>query len=130
MSFDPNLSPVGWYVASYQLRFIDMDKEGNDDPERRFLVWTNTILVKADNIEQAYDKAGEIGKSESAPYKGRPDAIDVRWVFEGIVEVLPIYEEIEDGAEIMWSERTRKLKNIVARAMDRGAVRRPIIARS
>jgi hypothetical protein len=26
-------------------------------------------------------------------------------VFEGITEVVPVYEELEDGAEIMWSER-------------------------
>jgi len=26
--------------------------------------------------------------------------------------LLPIYEELGDGAEIMWGERTRKLKTI------------------
>ena len=48
----------------------------------------------------------------TAPYKGGPDAVDVRWLFEGVVELLPVYEEIEDGSEIMWAEHTRALKNI------------------
>jgi hypothetical protein len=36
----------------------------------------------------------------------------VQWIFEGVTEVLPVYEEIEDGAEIMWAEYSRKLKTI------------------
>ena len=45
--------------------------------------------------------------------KGGPEGVDVQWVFEGVIELLPIYEELEDGAEIMWADRRpRKLKNI------------------
>jgi hypothetical protein len=39
--------------------------------------------------------------------------VDVEWVFEGITSAHPIHEELEDGAEIMWSERNpKKLKNL------------------
>jgi hypothetical protein len=54
--YGPNLSPVGWYVGSYLLRFIVLSETGNDDPECRFLVWENTVLVKAANLDEAYDK--------------------------------------------------------------------------
>ena len=33
------------------------------------------------------------------------DKIEMEWIFVGIGELLPIYEEnIEDGAEIMWKD--------------------------
>jgi hypothetical protein len=39
--------------------------------------------------------------------------VDVQWVFEGVPEILPIYEDIADCSEIMWCERTlRKLNNL------------------
>lgn len=39
-----NVSPVGWYVASYILRFVELDREDKDDLEGRFLTWENTII--------------------------------------------------------------------------------------
>jgi hypothetical protein len=113
MTYSKNVAPYGWYVGSYLLRFVELAEEGNDDPERRFLSWENTVLVKADDLDEAYDKIVQIGMENSIPYKGGPEAVDVQWVFEGVTEILPIYEEIEDGAEIMWASRKpRKLKNL------------------
>ena len=114
MKYSKNVSPYGWYVASYLLRFIELSEDGNDDPERRFLSWENTILVKATGMDQAYEKAVLVAKQATVPYKGGPEpGVDVQWIFEGITEILPIYEELEDGAEIMWAKHApRKLKNI------------------
>jgi hypothetical protein len=108
-----NTSPVGWYVASYLLRFVELGRPDIDDPEAKFLSWENTILVKAADLDEAYEKAASIAKQSSEPYKGGPDEIDVQWKYEGITQILPIYEELEDGAEIMWAEHSpRKLKNL------------------
>ena len=99
--------------ASYVLRFVELDWTDKDDPEARFLTWENTILVQAANLDEAYDKTVEIAMRHTAPYKGGANGVDVQWVFEGITELLPIYEELEDGAEIAWTERhPRKLKTI------------------
>jgi hypothetical protein len=106
-----DVSPVDWYVGRYQLRFVEVGDKGNDDLSRRFLVWENTVLVKAKSLGEAHRKIVKIGKS-TRPYKGGPDAVDVQWLFEGVVELLPVYEEIEDGTEIMWAERRRSLKEI------------------
>lgn len=125
--YDKNVSPVGWYVCSYLLRFIELDDPGREDVEAKFLSWENTILISAKSIAEAYDKTVSIAMDATKPYKGGSEGVDVQWVFEGITEVLPIYEEIEDGAEIMWRERTpRKLKNL------RGLVRQKngIVAKS
>ena len=110
---DKNISPFGWYVGSYLIRFTEIDYEKNDDPEERFLSWENTIIVKADNLDHAYDKVVEVAKGDTEPYRGGKEGIPVQWVFEGITELVPIYEKLEDGAEIMWAERSpRKLKNL------------------
>ena len=112
---DKNISPVGWYVCAYLLRFVELAWPHKEDPDAKFLSWENTILVRANSIDEAYDKTVVIAKEASRPYKGGVEGVDVRWLFEGVTEVLPIYEALEDGAEIMWSERApRKLKNLRA----------------
>ncbi len=122
MSYDSDISPVGWYVATYQLRFIELAQPGNEDLDRRFLTWENTILVKATSIDLAYDKAVEFGLANTEPYKGGDGGVDVQWVFEGIVELLPIYEDLDDGSEISWAESTRALKTIRRRVKSKDEV--------
>jgi len=112
MSFSSDMSPVDWYIATYQLRFVEVGDPRRNDPKRRFTTWENTVLVKARSLSEAHRKVVKIGKSYTKPYKGGPNAIDVQWLFEGVIELLPVYEEIEDGAEVMWAERTRALKSI------------------
>ncbi len=110
---DKNISPVGWYVCAYLLRFIETAASSNEDPDAKFLSWENTVLIQASSIDEAYEKTTKIGRQGTKPYKGGPQGVDVQWIFEGVTEILPIHEEIEDGAEIMWCERTpRKLKNL------------------
>jgi hypothetical protein len=115
--YDRNRSPIGWYFGSYLLRFVELNLRGNDSLTRRFLSWENTVLVKAKDLDHAFDKVTKIGRGHTAPYKGGPDGVPVRWIFEGITELLPVYEEIEDGSEIMWTERKprtlRKLRTMV-----------------
>ncbi|MGQ0598339.1 DUF4288 domain-containing protein [Aquabacterium sp.] len=112
---DKNISPVGWYVCSYLLRFVELAWQHKEDPDAKFLSWENTVLVRAKSIDEAYDKTVAIAKEATSPYKGGTEGVDVQWLFEGVTEVLPIYEELEDGAEIIWYERTpRKLKNLRA----------------
>lgn len=116
MNYSSDISPVGWYIATYQVRFVELADKRKNDPKRRFTTWENTVLVRAKTLDNAYRKVVEIGNAHTEPYKGGPDAktaVDVQWLFEGIIELLPVYEEIEDGAEIMWGERTRTLGKIL-----------------
>jgi len=115
MSYDPNRSPVGWYVASYLLRFVEIKDERKDNARRKFLSWENTVLVKARSLEHAYAKVTKIGRAKTRPYRGGPKGIPVRWVYEGVTDLLPVYEKLRDGAEIMWTERTlRTVKTLRA----------------
>ena len=116
---DPNHSPVGWYVASYLLRFVELNEGGNFDEEKQFTVWENTILVKANDINEAYDKVESEALLATEPYKGGDEGVPVQWLFEGISELLPVYDEIEDGVEIMFGEYKQKLKNIKKKALSK-----------
>ena len=110
-TFDNNLSPVDWYIASYLLRF-EVIGEKKEKPNSRYSAWENTIIIKAVNPEEAYKKAVKKGKSEAQPYKNT-DGVMVQFIFEGLTSLNPIYEELEDGAEISWTEHEGKaLKTI------------------
>lgn len=110
---DQNISPTGWYVGSYIIRFVELNETGNDDPEKRVTAWENTIIVKAESLEDAYDKVVEEAGLQTRPYKGGPEGVPVQWVFEGVTELLPIYEEFEHGSEIMYREHnSTKLKSL------------------
>jgi hypothetical protein len=124
MTYDKNLSPVGWYVVSYLLRFVELNDDRKDDDEARFLSWENTILVCASDLDEAYDKGMAIACEATRPYKGGPEGLPVQWKLVGITDVLPIYEELEDGAEILWNERApRKLKNLKQMVRSKGSFR-------
>ena len=110
---DKNKSPVGWYVGTYLARFIEIEDEFNDDPEARFATWENTVIIKASTLEEAYEKVERIGMEHAEPYKGGETGVPVQWEYVGIIDLLPVYEELEDGSEIMWaSNNPKKLKNI------------------
>jgi hypothetical protein len=116
-----NASPVGWYVAKYLIRFIELESGVNEDLEQRFLSWENTVIVKANDLDEAYDKVVAVALQATEPYRGEPDGISVQWLFEGVTELLPIYEELEDGSEIMWAEHNpRKLRNLRKLVKNRG----------
>jgi hypothetical protein len=116
MAYDKNVSPVGWYYGAYLMRFLELDDEEQkrNDPERRFLAWENTVIVKAESLDAAYAKVERIGKLDTKPYLGgAPPGKPVQWEYLGVVALLPIYEELEDGAEIAWTEHSsRKLKTL------------------
>jgi hypothetical protein len=113
MSWDKNISPVGWYLVSYLLRFVELENTRIEDEEERFLSWENTVLIKADGLDHAYDKAMKVAMSAAKPYRGGQKGIPVQWKLVGITDVLPIYEDLEGGSEIAWTERApRKLKSL------------------
>lgn len=77
-SWDRNRSPVGWYVASYLMRLIEINADGKKNPKRRFLSWENTFLIKAKNLDQAYAKASKIGRLGTEDFLGGPRRVPMR----------------------------------------------------
>ena len=117
-----NRNPTGWWIASYLQRFEYYD-EDKRNLNRRCLAWKNTIIVQAKDRETAYKKAMAVGRGVEGQ---EPSNLQMRrkgaWRFEGLTSLLPIYEKLEDGAEIRWTEyrgRTvKKIKSLVKAKKD------------
>ncbi len=121
---DKNTSPVGWYIATYLSRFIEIGNEHNEDPEARFATWENTVIVKAQTLEEAFQKVEKIGIEHADPYKAGETGVPVQWAYLGIIELLPIYEELKDGSEVMWaSKHPKKLKHLTAMVKDISSIK-------
>ena len=88
---------MSWYLADL---VVQLEVEG--DP--RSVVHVNSCLIEAPTPEVAYDKAMALGRQTDDDYDnsiGRP----VRARFLGLRDLLEIYEPLEDGAEITFTER-------------------------
>ena len=70
---------------------------------RRVTTWGNYHLINAETPSQAYDKAVEIGKRNNYKYTSQ-NKLKMKSNFLGIGDLLPIYEDLEDGAEILWHD--------------------------
>jgi hypothetical protein len=101
-----NKSPYGWWTASYIQRF-EWKSAPPIRPRSRCLAWENTILIHAKGREAAHGKAIKFAeRSANSKWEllGDPPGRLGRWVLEGLTELLPIYEPIQDGSEIFWTE--------------------------
>jgi len=88
-----------WFLADIVER-AEMVGDDKTNPNRRCLTWTNTVLIQALSISEAYDKAIMIGrKNYSMRYKAASGRI-CNWKVLGLSSLVPIYEDIEDGAEL------------------------------
>jgi hypothetical protein len=110
-----NRSPHGWWIASYIERF-EYDGEDRRNLNRRCLAWENTILVKARNRDEAWEKAMAHGRlSEGSEARLGTPRRRGTWHFEGLTRLLPVYERLADGAEILWVEHAgRSVRSIRA----------------
>jgi hypothetical protein len=101
-----NKSPTGWWVATIIERFED-EGEDRSNPRRRCRAWSNVVILKARDRNQAYNKAMRYGKLGKNGY----DWIDTatrrkaRLVFEGLASLLPLYDPFDkDGSEILFED--------------------------
>ncbi len=91
-----------WYIVEIIEKFEPVDRNEKQDL-RRVSTWGNHHLIKADSPEKAFDKAVKLGKEKNYKFTNS-DKLEMESIFVGIGELLPIYEDIEDGAELMWND--------------------------
>jgi hypothetical protein len=96
-----NHSPYGWWIAAYVERF-EYDDEDSKNLNRRCFAWENTIVLKARDREAAYTKAMKVGRRSNGSRAWNGDGRKGQWKFEGLTLLLPLYEQIADGAEVLW----------------------------
>ena len=91
-----------WFLVEIIEKYepIDVDKT---QELRRVTTWGNYHLINAETPSRAYDKAVKIGKMSNYKFTNS-DKMKMKSEFLGIGDLLPIYEDLEDGAEIMWHD--------------------------
>jgi hypothetical protein len=70
---------------------------------RRVTTYGNFHLIKASSADEAYEKGVKLGQESSMVFTNS-DKVEMEWSFLGIGELLPIYEDIQDGAELMYTD--------------------------
>lgn len=86
-----------WYLAELIL-------EHRIDGEPRNVVTNNTLLVEADSPEEAWERALDLGREAETVYVNTDDRqVSVR--FRGLRELQEIQEDLEHGAELLYSEK-------------------------
>ncbi|HZI11233.1 MAG TPA: DUF4288 domain-containing protein [Myxococcus sp.] len=87
-----------WYLAEVVLG-ISVGRQPT------VVVHINTLLVRADSPEEAYQRALELGKQEARPRYKNQAGEAVRFRFLGLRDLWVIHEELEHGAEVAFHER-------------------------
>jgi hypothetical protein len=86
-----------WYLAE-----IVEEIKVEDDP--RNVVHANLMLIRADSPDEAYDRALQLGKEGEMRYHN-PAGKEVSARFRGLKSLGVIYDKLEHGAELRYSER-------------------------
>ncbi len=105
--------PFEWYIGILIFRYEEYGSNRSRNPRSMYNVHENMYLVKANTAEKAYKKCLSEGKGmESIECTDQDTGQKGRWVFVGINELLPVYEKLEDGAEILWTTHYKSLASI------------------
>lgn len=92
----PNRNHTGWWIFREVEQWVSK-RQRKLSSRSRCRVWVNLRLIRARNREDAYRKAMRLGREEHPSQTNGGE-----WRFAGISMLLPLYEKIEDGAEILW----------------------------
>ncbi len=88
----PATSPTGWWIAGL------LEKQPDSS---RSSYWNNYRLIRANDWRTAFRRAVEMGLSDA---RTGDRAFTGPHAFIGVSDLIPIYDEFEDGAEILWEE--------------------------
>jgi hypothetical protein len=94
-----------WYLA-------DLIVEHRIEADKQNVIHINTVLVRADSPKEAHEKAMELGRQCKRRY-ANTDRKTVSVIFLGLGELDVIHDELEHGAELMYSERVGLSENEV-----------------
>ncbi len=99
-------SDVQWFIAE---QVQELRVEGQDTS----LVYINSILVKADTEESAFNHAVELSRHLNHEYENTNGA-KVRSVFRGLSDLNPVHDKLEDGAELWFYSRDEQTEEQIA----------------
>jgi len=101
-----------WYIAIIIERFCandDKQKHADSPDDCPCVVYENVVLINAQSPDEAYEKAVATGKASEG---SENIDVDTRqkgyWQFVGLQDLLPVYDKLEDGAELMWTDHPQE----------------------
>ncbi len=121
MSYIPE--DAQWYVA-------DIIEEMRIEADPRNVVHINTVLVRANSPDEAYQRALELGQEAEYCYENT-DGRMVSVIFRGLGQLSVVHDELEHGAELLYREKIdfpeEEIRSLVAPKEQLGvfAPRRP-----
>ena len=102
-----------WFLASLCLRCEPVGSRKRSNGNSKAITWINTHLICAATPSKAYDKALVIGRDNAGRYRAACGPMN--WRFVGIWELLPVYEDIADGAELYYTDYGLITSRVAAR---------------
>jgi len=84
-----------WFLADLIQEFTYLDGSHS--------IYVNTVLVKANSVEQAYEKALGFGEVYNYSFTNT-DQEEVKVSFRGLRDLYLIYDKLEDGAELIYED--------------------------
>jgi len=87
-----------WYI-SHEILCAETDEQANGEP---LTVWENLILIQAASPEEAYEKANQHGRDSENEI--RVNGKKGHFTFCGLKDLMLVYNDLEDGAELEWYE--------------------------
>jgi hypothetical protein len=96
-----NRSPSGWWFFREVQQWVSF-RQTKLTAKSCCLVWENTRIIRAKDRDEAFEKAMRLGRDGD-----RAKTAAGEWRFAGISQLLPVYDDLEDGAEILWDSRGR-----------------------
>ena len=109
---------MNWFAAHIVL-YVELKKQ----PQDRFPVWENIVLIEATTEDEAFDKAETIGRRGEGDDEGsfRWEGEPARWVFAG-VRKLTACETAErrpgDGTELTYLQMEVASREALERLVD------------
>jgi len=94
---------VGYIPKDAKWFLAEIVQEITVEGDPRNILHTNTVLVRADSAEEAYQKAMELGVAGEQSYKN-PDGNVVTFRSRGLHDLNVIHDELVHGAELIYSE--------------------------
>jgi Domain of unknown function (DUF4288) len=98
-----------WWLADLIVEFKIEGEDGN-------LVHYDLTLVRADSAEEAYAKALAFGAHHESRYTN-PDGKAVTSRFRGLRDLCVVYDDLEDGAELLYEEEQDMAEDHILRTI-------------
>ena len=101
---DSKYSPYNMYLGKFLDAFAVLDKQESHHLELDFDAWEVVVMVRAQNPEEAYDAIIEISKRDNKRYEGELGGISVKWCFEGVTELDPVFQDPGFNSDFIYLE--------------------------